>query len=269
MRLIIPFFVLGLLGCTGSAARPAPPAVLVLPQRVNDGGLQPQLIADPSGRVHLLYFKGKAEAGDLFYTSRAPETARWEAPIQVNSRPGSAIAAGTIRGGQLAIDGAGRVHVLWNGSGQTKRADGSGMQLLYTRSTADRSKFEDERDLGAGTMHLDGGGTIAAGPAGILYAVWHAAPAGAAEGGEAARRIFVALSEDGGDSFSRPRAIFGEGHGACACCGMRAHVDRDGKLRILYRTATGGINRDMFLLTSADRGRTVRSVRLDAWPVST
>ena len=269
MRLIIPFLALSLLGCTSSAARPALPAILVQPERVADGGLQPQLVADPSGRIHLLYFKGKPEAGDLFYTSRAPDTARWVSPVRVNSRAGSAIAAGTIRGGQLAIDAAGRVHVLWNGSGQTKRADGSGMQLLYTRSSADRSRFEDERDLGAGTMHLDGGGTIAAGPNGDLYTVWHAAHSGAAEGGEAARRIFVAVSEDGGDSFSRPRAIFGEGHGACACCGMRAHVDRDGKLRILYRTATGGINRDMFLLTSADRGRTVQSVRLDAWPVST
>jgi hypothetical protein len=34
----------------------------------------------------------------------------------VNSQPESAIAAGTIRGAQLAIGKAGRVHVAWNGS---------------------------------------------------------------------------------------------------------------------------------------------------------
>ena len=64
-----------------------------------DGGIQPQAVIDALGVIHLIYFKGKPSAGDLFYVRREPGEEGFTEPVRVNSQPGSAIAVGTIRGG--------------------------------------------------------------------------------------------------------------------------------------------------------------------------
>src|SRR5687768_3258826 len=38
--------------------------------RTPNGGIQPQAAADQAGRIHLVYFKGPARAGDLFYVHK-------------------------------------------------------------------------------------------------------------------------------------------------------------------------------------------------------
>src|SRR5947209_20326242 len=75
------------------------------------GGIQPQAVVDEQGVVHLIYFKGEPGWGDLFYVRRDPDTKRFSEPLRVNSQPGSGIATGTIRGGQLALGKGGRLHV--------------------------------------------------------------------------------------------------------------------------------------------------------------
>src|SRR5262245_37090788 len=83
-----------------------------------DAGIQPQVAVDAAGTLHLIYYKGDAGAGDLFYARMVRGQQRFSSPIRVNSRPASAIAAGSVRGGQIALGKDGRVHVVWNGSGQ-------------------------------------------------------------------------------------------------------------------------------------------------------
>src|SRR5207248_10265420 len=83
----------------GGTAPEKPGKVTLL--RVPNGGIQPQAAVDARGTLHLIYFKGKAGAGDLFYVGRRAGEKRFSDPVRVNSRPGSAIATGTIRGGQL------------------------------------------------------------------------------------------------------------------------------------------------------------------------
>src|SRR5438094_29356 len=85
--------------------------------RTPDGGIQPQALMDGKGNLHLLYFKGDPAAGDLYYVRGDKGKGQFTAPRRVNSQPGSAIAVGSIRGGQLALGKGGRVHVAWNGSG--------------------------------------------------------------------------------------------------------------------------------------------------------
>ena len=46
---------------------------LVHVQRLPDGGLQPEAVVDADGVLHMLYFSGDPETGDLFYR-RGP---RW------------------------------------------------------------------------------------------------------------------------------------------------------------------------------------------------
>ena len=107
------------LTCTiafGLPVEAAGPKDRVIVVAAPDGGTQPQAVVDDGGSIHLIYFKGDPAAGDLFYVRSAPGTTEFSKAIQVNSGPGSAIAVGTIRGGQLALGRGGQVHVAWNGS---------------------------------------------------------------------------------------------------------------------------------------------------------
>ena len=83
-------------------------------------------MVDAKGVVHLIYFKGDAKAGDIFYVRQEPASDTFSPPLRVNSEPASAIAVGTIRGAQLALGRNGRVHVAWNG---TKRLPDAGRSL--------------------------------------------------------------------------------------------------------------------------------------------
>src|SRR5215470_666171 len=71
--------------------------------RTPNGGIQPQAAVDNRGVVHLIYFKGEADGGDVFYVHRRAGETEFSKPIKVNSQSGSVTAMGTIRGAQLAI----------------------------------------------------------------------------------------------------------------------------------------------------------------------
>ena len=99
----------------GAAPEPVPRQSDVTLVRLPDGGIQPQVAVDASGLIHVVYFKGEAGNGDLFY-SRLAAGGSWTSPLRVNSEPGSAIATGNVRGAHLALGRNARVHVAWNGS---------------------------------------------------------------------------------------------------------------------------------------------------------
>jgi hypothetical protein len=251
------------LACTISTADDAKTPVTVL--QTPDGGIQPQAAIDASGVIHLLYFKGDPAAGDLYYARLEPGQATFSKPVRVNSQSGSAIAVGTIRGGQLAIGKGGRIHVAWNGSREAKPKNPiMGTPMLYTRSNADRTAFEPERNMMQQTSQLDGGGTVAADSAGNVYVSWHGRSPGAADG-EMGRRLWVRRSQDDGATFSAEAPAIATETGACGCCGARAFADSQGTLYILYRAATGGVDRDMFLVTSRDHGEQFQGASMHPW----
>lgn len=243
-----------------------------------NGGIQPQAAADARGTIHLVYFKGEAGGGDLFYQKRGPGESTWSEPVRVNSQPGTAVATGTIRGGQLALGKGGRVHVVWFGS-QKARPRGplnpampadspyNGTPLLYSRLNDAGSAFEPQRNLMQFTFGLDGGPSVAADPQGRVYAAWHAQEGSGK--GEGARRLWMARSQDEGKSFSREAPAWTEPTGACACCSTKVFADSKGNVYDLYRMAANRSERDMVLLASADAGRTFKGARIDPWPVDT
>ena len=81
-----------------------------------DAGIQPQAVMDGAGTLHLLYFKGAPEGGDLYYVTQGPGDDGFSSPLRVNSRAGSVLAKGSVRGGQLALGAGGLIHVAWYGS---------------------------------------------------------------------------------------------------------------------------------------------------------
>jgi hypothetical protein len=234
-----------------------------------DGGVQPQAAVDDAGSVHLIYFKGDPAGGDLFYVRSAAGPTEFSKAIQVNSQPGSAVAVGTIRGGQLALGRGGQVHVAWNGSQNASPPNPiKGTPMLYARLNKDGSAFERQRNLMHKSFYLDGGGSIGADKAGNVFIVWHATSIDA-QPGEAGRRLWIARSRDDGATFAEEEPALADATGACACCGTKALVDRQGALYVLYRAATRNVERDMMLATSRDQGKHFKATSLQPWPVST
>src|SRR5262245_57335977 len=101
--------------------------------RVPEKGIQPQVVVDAKGVVHLLYFKGEPSGGDVYYV-RSEDGATLKNPLRVNSQPGSAVATGNIRGAHLAVGKNGRVHVAWFGAQKAvPRGPGDATPMLYAR----------------------------------------------------------------------------------------------------------------------------------------
>lgn len=233
--------------------------------RTPENGIQPQARVDNQGVVHLIYYKGEAGGGDIFYVRQEPGKQTFSPPIQVNTRPHSAMAAGTIRGAQMALGRNGRVHVAWNGPAPEK---GGYMKapMLYTRLNDAGTAFEPERDVITSARGLDGGGSVAADNQGNVFVLWHAPKPGNTNG-EAGRAVFIARSEDEGKTFAPDRIAIQEPTGACGCCGMKAFADSQGTVFALYRSASELGNRDETLLISRNHGADFEIAYSHRWKI--
>lgn len=241
---------------------------------VPGGGLQPQAVMDSSGTLHLLYYTGDPGHGDLNYVRSSDGGATWSNPIRVNSVPGSAVAMGTIRGGQIALGRNGRVHVAWNGSSAAEtrgpvnpESGQAGAPMLYSRMNDARTGFEPQRNLMTKTFGLDGGGTVAADARGNVYVAWHGKDPGA-PAGEAGRQVWIAQSTDDGKTFAPEHPAWNTATGACGCCGMAMFADSKANVYALYRSATENVHRDMWLLASANQGRVFEGRKIHTWNIN-
>lgn len=224
---------------------------------VPNGGIQPQVV-EKDGVVHLIYFDGPPEKGNLFYVRSRDYGATFSKPIPVNT-PGSAMAIGNIRGAQMAVGRNGRVSVAWNGTEPVAH-----IPMLYTRLNDAGTAFEPERNLIRIAYGLNGGGSIAADSEGDVYVFWHAPLPGLE--GEQSRRVWIAKSTDDGKTFEPERLAFDKPVGACGCCGMKAFADSTG-VHVLFRSADQIVNRDIWLLSSTDRGDTFEGVDISHWNI--
>jgi hypothetical protein len=247
--------------------------------RVPQANLQPQVAIDDQGTLHLVYYAGDPRQGDLFYAKSTDGGITFSRAIPVNSQSGSAIATGTIRGAQIALGKAGRVHVAWNGSMVAKPAGPlnpdsgkPGMPMLYTRLNDGGNAFEPQRNLMHHSFGLDGGGSIAADRSGNVYVAWHgigeSEASGSGKEGEARRRLWVTKSKDDGRSFSPEEKAWPQETGACGCCGMKVFADRRANVFALYRSATESVHRDIYLLRSKDAGKSFQGRLLHKWDIN-
>jgi hypothetical protein len=248
-------------------AAPKKDAAKVSLLRVPNKGIQPQVALDTKGVVHLIYFRGDPAGGDIFYV-RSKDAATFSRPLRVNSKRGSAVAIGNIRGAHLAVGKNGRIHVAWMGSGKGEPKDsGKPMPMLYTRLNNGGTAFEPQRNVIRSAVGLDGGGSVAADQAGNVYVAWHAPPPDTR--GEEHRCVWIAVSTNEGKTFSPEKRAYAKPTGACGCCGMRAFADRKGTVYLLYRSAADKVHRDMYLLTSTEKAARFRGVDLHPWKVET
>ena len=164
------FAILVLAGGALSAAEN--PARVQL-HRVPDAGIQPQAVVDARGDLHLVYFKGEAKAGDLFYVRQTAGRDEFSKPLRVNSLDASAIAVGTIRGAQLAVAPDGRAHVVWNGTKAVAGSPHTGAPMWHARLNDAGTAFEPQRDVMQFTGSLDGGGAVAVAGGLNVFVFWH------------------------------------------------------------------------------------------------
>jgi len=251
----------------------SPSADVVRLLRVPHDGIQPEAIAAADGVLHLLYFSGPPASGNLFYVRSSDGGATFSTPVRVNSQDGSAVATGTIRGGQLALGRNGRVHVVWNGSDaalpKAPAAPSSGrpgFPLLYTRSNPEGTVFEAQRGLIHHSYDLDGGGSITATADGRVYAAWHGSPLDSVAG-EEHRRVWLTRSDDDGKTFNDDAIAWKEPTGTCGCCGMRMLAGPASALVMLFRSASTPADRDVFVLASSDGGQSFRGSRVQPWHI--
>ena len=263
----VVLLVLSCLSAGLSAPAVAVGIIAVRTERVPQGGLQPQSIVDATGVVHLVWFKGKPNGGDLFYARKERGAADFSEPLRVNSEPGSGIAVGTIRGANLALGQNGRVHVAWNGAKSVPGATYPGVPMWYARLDDSGKRFEPQRNLITFAGGLDGGGSVAADQSGRVHVLWHGAPATNAAG-EAGRAVFIASSADDGKTFASEVPASPSDSGACGCCGMKAFSDQKGTLFALFRSASTKMDRDEILMASRDGGRRFETLNLSPWKVA-
>jgi hypothetical protein len=234
--------------------------------RVPNKGIQPQTVVDGKGVVHMIYFAGEPGHGDIYYV-RSDEGEHFSKPLRVNSHAGSAIAVGNIRGAQLALGKGGRVHVAWMGSDRAEpRGPAKASPMLYTRLNDAGTAFEPQRNIIQKAYGLDGGGSVAADESGNVYVTWHAPEPKTR--GEDNRCVWVAHSSDDGKTFAAEKRANADSTGACGCCGMRGFADKKGTVYVLYRSADHVVHRDIYLLTSTDKGDTFRGVKVHPWEVA-
>ncbi|MEP6716463.1 MAG: sialidase family protein [Terriglobia bacterium] len=236
-------------------------------------GIQPQIALD-GGVLHVVYFAGDPKNGNVFYRRSKDFGKTYSPPIQVNSQQGSAIALGAIRGAQISVGKAGRVHVAWNGSDVAeprgpKNTEGGrpGSAMLYARMNERGTAFEPQRNVMRETFGLDGGGSVTADRNGNVYVGWHGKAPGAKQG-EAGRQVWIAQSRDDGGNFSAEHPASSESTGVCGCCALRLFADSRGAVYGLYRSATENVHRDIYLLHSGDTGKTFSTGLVQRWEIN-
>lgn len=260
---LLPLIIwIGLSALTSSAANSSPQIQL---KRVPDGGIQPQVAVDQNGTVHLVYFKGDPAEGDLFYV-RTKDGETFSEPIRVNSVPGSAIAIGNIRGARIAVGRRGNVYVAWNASAKLGQPALGRSPMLFSRLERNGSEFEAERNLIRTAYGIDGGGGIAADQQGHVYVFWHAPIPG--RRGEEFRRVWMARSENDGNTFEPEKIAWDKPTGACGCCSLDAYSNGAGTVFVLFRSAEQMVHRNMYLLESSDHGASFRGSEISNWNVS-
>ncbi len=263
MRVLISLILFSLTGFSGLLG------IDVNFMRIPHSGIQPQIMADTSGKLHLIYYVGEPSAGDLFYVTRGKKSTSWSPPIRVNTNPKAAVAGGTIRGAHMSLGMENRIHVSWFGSANvsSKPPEGKYPQapLMVTRLNDEGNGFEPERNLMTWTQNLDGGGSIAADRKGNVFVAWHGRGHSKIEG-EMGRGIFLATSKDQGKTFSKEVEVKEAPPGSCACCGMRVSIHPTGQLHIVYRGIQKKI-RPMVDLWSDDGGQTFQKTIFNPWEI--
>ncbi len=229
---VLSFFLLGMVGQAAAE-------VLLMP--TPDQGVQPRLVQDGGGNIHLLYFKKRintpaAREGHLYYAQYNPASGRFGSAVRVSSQAFNMMTFALARAA-MAVGGDGRVHVMWYLPSESA--------FYYSRSDTDRIRFETQQSMVSEFVEgIDAGGDVAAFGDQVAI-VWGAGDLSH----EDERSMYARFSSDNGASFGEEVMIANPELGACACCSLAVAFDSENLAYLAYRSAIDGIGRHMQLVS--------------------
>lgn len=218
------------------------------------------LAPDAPKAVYVLWqeiiFSGGSHGGDILFARSEDGGASFSAPINLSSSIGG--------------DGKGRItRELWHNGSLDLLAGADGAlyaawteydgPLWFSRSSDGGKSFSPPRRLaGAADGKPARAPALALGPDGVVYLAW---TSGAAEGGD----IQIAVSTDGGASFSTPRVVVATAGYSDA---PRLAVDAGGTVHLVYADSVGGPFEPFRIhyTRSVDRGHSFKAPRVISEP---
>jgi hypothetical protein len=220
--------VLGTFCAMAASINPPAGAVFKQPQLAASAGM----VALTYGSDNTIWFAGSADGGKTFTSA-----------VKVAQPAG--LMLGMHRGPRVVISGNNVVI-----SAVTSPRNGGDGNLVAWHSTdggrtwSKPVHLNDKNQAAREGLHA-----MAAGPGGMLYAVW----LDDRDGGKA---LVGAYSSDGGATWSANELIYKspDGH-ICECCHPSVAIDSNGVIYAMFRNWLGG-SRDMYLAVSKDNGKT-------------
>jgi BNR repeat protein len=259
--LILGAFLCACNRSTGASTAYAPlssPLVLVSAEGID--AAEPATATAPDGSFYLAWVNHAPEnRADVMIRHYDPGKTPTPA-VRVNPQAGVATA---WRGDQpsVAVGRDGSVYVVWTARVEMNQQKGTDLYLSVSPDMGQTFeapvKINDDKVPAAHGMH-----SLGVGGDGRIYVSWlderniaAPQPSNKAEGHhmESNRELFIAVSADGGRTFSRNRKIAGD---ACPCCKTALAVASDGTVYIGWRHVLPGSFRHIAITSSSDAGAT-------------
>ena len=221
---------------------------------------EPAIAADAAGNAFVVFVEHRADrSADLYIRSFDAQLKPFGHNVRVNPEPGEVRSwAGDTPSVAVAPEGA--IYVGWN----RKSKAGRGNDLMVSISRDGGLSFEqpvkinDDTEPASHGMH-----SLAIDKDGRVIAAWldernvktsgHTAPASTHEMAEPNSEVFVAVSSDGGRTFSPNKKIASD---VCPCCKTAIAIAPDGEVYVSWRQVVKGEMRHIAVASSADAGAT-------------
>lgn len=197
-------------------------------------GHLPVAVTDDTGTVHLVF----GQDSIIYYTTASEKTAHVSQPLVVAILPG--LVAGAKRGPQLALTDQFIVITAVNRVGDI-------FAYSLDRKTGRWSPATRINDVPE--IAKEGFQAVAGATAGVFHAAWLDLR------DDRQNKLVGATSTDGGRTWSANQVIYRSPEGTvCECCRVSMAVSGE-DIYVQFRNSLGG-SRDMFLVHSADGGKT-------------
>jgi hypothetical protein len=210
-------------------------------------GIVPDAEIDHQGVIHLAYVSGE----DVYYVKSSDRGKSFSTPIRVNTEAGTTF-GGRYRGPDIAIGQEGRIHVIWYTNAYQRRLPEDQWGVFYSYLNVSKTAFVPARNL---NHRPSDNYALAADDRGRVAVFWMAG------------RVYLYLSDDGGETFPSAMAI--DQADPCECCASRAYFSTNGTLYFSYRDKADDI-RDMYLMVLADGQKTFSREKLSvtSWKIN-